>query len=118
MLINMCSIIMLSTKNNNNNSSIYANSGTFDNLLINGVLTNALLTSSLNRISWNTKTILGNINTISWSLNNLTNYLKTTTFGDVKLTWTKFNYNNLTVFKPQTEYTNNIAIQQFINQLF
>ena len=34
---------------------------------------------------------------------------------DPNLNCNKFNYNNLTVFKPQTEYTNNIAIQQFIN---
>ena len=92
---------MLSTKNNTNNSSVFANSVTFDNVLINGGITNASLTSSLNKISGNINTISGNINTISGSLHNLTNYIFTTISGDLILTCNKFNDNGLTVFKPQ-----------------
>ena len=55
--------------------------------------------------------------THSWSLNNLKNCLTTTFSGDVTLTCNKFNYNGLTVFKPQKDFTNNIAFQQFINQM-
>ena len=73
---------MLSTKVYNNNSLIYAMTATFDNLLINGVLTNDSLTSSINTISSNINTIRSNINTtsrnintISGGLNKLTNYI-------------------------------------------
>ena len=48
---------MLSTKTYNNNSSIFANTGTFDNFLINGVITNDSLTTSINTISSNINTI-------------------------------------------------------------
>ena len=54
---------MLSTKNYNKNCSIYAKTGTFDNLLINGVLTNDSLKSSINTISSKINTISGNIYT-------------------------------------------------------
>ena len=101
---------MLSTKNYNNNSSVYANTGTFDNITINSSITNDTLTNSINTIS-------GNINTISGSLNKLTNYISTTVSGDININCNNINYNNLTMIKPQTQYTNNIAFQQFINQI-
>ena len=66
---------MLSTKNYNNNSSVYANNATFDNLLINGVITNDSLTTNINTISSNNNNINSSIITISGSLNNLTNYV-------------------------------------------
>ena len=96
---------MISTKNYNNNSSIYVNTRTFDNILINGVIKNYSLTtnintisSNINTISSNINTISSNINTISGSLNNLTNYKTTTISGDVNLICNKFSYNDLTVF--------------------
>ena len=55
---------MLSTKNYNNNSSIYANTSNFDNIWLNGVITNDSLTTSIN-------TILGNINNINFSINTI-----------------------------------------------
>ena len=102
---------MLSIKNYYNNSSIYANTGTFNNLLINGVLTNDSLTNPINTIS-------GNVNTISVGLNKLTNYIGINTIScKINLNCNKTNYNGLTVITSQTEFTNNIAIQQFINQI-
>ena len=68
---------------------------------INGGITNASLTSSLNTISLNINPISGNVNTITRSSNNLTNYISTTNSGDVMLTCNKFYYNSLSVFKPQ-----------------
>ena len=109
---------MLSTKNNNNNSSIYANTATFDNVSINGSITNASLTSSLNTISSSINNINSSINTISGGLNNLQTYIGINTIsGEINLNCNNINYNNLTMIKPQTQYTNNIAFQQFINQL-
>ena len=108
---------MLSTKNYNNNSSIYANTATFDNISINAVITNDSLTTSINTIS-------SNINTISGSLNNLQTYITTTVSGDINLNsnnislnCNNINCNSLTMIKQQTQYTNNIAFQQFINQI-
>ena len=75
---------MLSTKKYYNNSLIYANTGTFNNISINGVITNNSLTktintisSNINTISSNINTISSNINTISGSLNKLINYIST-----------------------------------------
>ena len=107
---------MLSTKNNNNNSSIYANNGTFDNVSINGNITNTSLTSSLNTISSSINNINSSINTISGGLNNLQTYISTIS-GDINLNCNNINYNGLNMIKPQTQYTNNIAFQQFINQV-
>ena len=50
---------MLFTKNNNNNSSVYANTGTFDNLLLNGNIINDPLSTLINTISGNVSTISG-----------------------------------------------------------
>ena len=109
---------MLSTKNKNNNSSVFANTATFDNVSINGGITNASLTSSLNKISRTINTISGKISTISGGLNNLQTYIGINTIsGDINLNCNNINYNNLNMIKPQTQYTNNIAFQQFINQL-
>ena len=102
---------MLSTKIYNNNSSLYANSATFDNISINGVITNNSLTTNINTIS-------ENINTIRGSLNNLTNYISTTISSYINLNCNNINYNELTMIKPQTQYTTNIAFQQFINQIY
>ena len=76
---------MLSTKNNSNNSSVFVNTATFDNVWINGGITNTSLTSLLNTTSGNIITVSLNINTISESLNNLTNYISTTISGGVIL---------------------------------
>ena len=102
---------MLSTiRFNNNNNSVIVNTAAFDNVSINGVITNASLTSTINTIS-------GNVNTISGSLNNLTNYISTFISGDLILSCNNFYYIKLTVFKPQAAYTNNRAFKQHINQI-
>ena len=48
---------MLSTKNYYYYSSIYANTATFDNVSIHGDITNASITTSINTINTNIKTI-------------------------------------------------------------
>ena len=37
--------------------------------------------------------------------------------GEENFNCNKFKYNGLNVFKTQTEFTNNIAFQQFVNKL-
>ena len=58
---------MLSIKNHYNNSLFYANTGTFDNVSINRVITNDTLTTSINTILRNNKTVSLNFITISGS---------------------------------------------------
>ena len=68
---------MISTKNYNNNSSIYVNTRTFDNILINGVIKNYSLTTNINTISSNINTISSNINTISANINTISSNINT-----------------------------------------
>ena len=49
---------MISTKNYNNNSPIYANTGTFDNISINGSIVNDSLTTAISTISGNFNNII------------------------------------------------------------
>ena len=92
---------MLSTNNTNYNSLVYANSATFNNISIKGFITNDSLTNSLTTISGNIINFNSSINTISGSLNNVTNYITITIWGDVNLNCNKFNSNSLNYIKPQ-----------------
>ena len=89
-----------------------------NDITINGVLTNDLLTSSINTISSNINIISGNINTISGGLNKLQTYIGiNTTSAEINLNCNKIYYTGLNIIKTQTEFTNNIAFQRFINQI-
>ena len=85
---------------------------------INGSITNDSPTNSINTIISNINNSNSLINTISWSLNNLTIYISIKSIlGEVNFNCNKINYNGFNVIKPQTEFTNNIALKQSINRL-